>query len=295
MALNMKAAKKYIFHAVFLIIGILWVYPVIWAVTSSVKTTREMYSGSIQPWPEKFAWSQLWPTNWKLLGSAFEFGNYKMAWYVADFQRYFINTIVFTTLVVLLILVMCMLTGYVLGRYSFPGKYVFIALISATMFIPHGYTIIPIWQLINFLGLTKSIWGLVLAEAGGTHVLYILLFMAYFAGIPKEMEESSLIDGAGFVRTFTVIMLPLAKPVIATTVILQMIHTWNSFFIPLVFTVHRPDLRTLGVGIYSFVKDSSSDLAGMAAGVTISFIPIILVFIFFQRYFVEGIAGAVKG
>lgn len=295
MAINWRTLRRFGFHTLFLSIAIIWIYPLIWSVTSSVKTTREMYSGNILPWPQKFHWSQLWPSNWHLLGSSFEFGNYKMAWYVADFQRYFVNTIIFTALVVLIILILCMLTGYVLGRYAFPGKYVFVALITATMFIPHGYTIIPIWQLINVLGLSKSIWGLVFAEAGGTHVLYILLFMAYFAGIPKEIEESSRIDGAGFVRTFTVIMVPLAKPVIATTVILQMIHTWNSFFIPLVFTVHRPDLRTLGVGIYSFVKDSSSDLAGMAAGVTISFIPIILVFIFFQRYFVEGVAGSVKG
>lgn len=295
MALPLRSIRRFAFHALFLAVAVLWIYPVIWAVTSSVKTTREMYSGSVLPWPEKFSWSQLWPSNWSALAGSFEFGNYKMAWYIADFQRYFVNTIIFTALVIAIILVLCMLTGYVLGRFSFPGKYVFVALITATMFIPHGYTIIPIWQLINFLGLTKSIWGLVLAEAGGTHVLYILLFMAYFAGIPKEIEESARIDGAGFLRTFTIIMVPLAKPVIATTVILQMIHTWNSFFVPLVFTVHRPDLRTLGVGIYSFVKDNSSDLAGMAAGVTISFIPIILVFIFFQRYFVEGVAGSVKG
>lgn len=295
MSIRWKSIRSYLLHISFLCIALIWVYPVIWAVTSSVKTTREMYSGNIKPWPEQLQLSFFLPGKWDQLIEAFHFSNYSKAWYIADFQKYFINTFVFTTLVVVLILFLCMLTGYVLGRYSFPGKYVFIGFITATMFIPSGYTIIPIWQLINFLGLSKSIWGLVLAESGGNHVLYILLFMTYFAGIPKELEEASVIDGAGFIRTFTVVMLPLAKPVMATTAILQMIHTWNSFFIPLVFTVHRPDLRTLGVGIYSFVHDNGSDLAGMAAGVTISFIPIIVVFIIFQRYFVEGIAGAVKG
>ncbi|MFD0959372.1 carbohydrate ABC transporter permease [Paenibacillus chungangensis] len=292
---RLKSLKSNVLHALFLVVSLIWVYPVIWAITSSVKTTKEMYSGSIKPWPDKLEWSFFLPGNWGQLKGVFQFSNFSKAWYIADFQKYFVNTVIFTALVVVIILVLCILTGYVLGRYSFPGKIVFVSLISATMFIPSGYTIIPIWQLINALGLGKSIWGLVLAESGGTHVLYILLFMAYFAGIPKDLEESSRIDGAGFFRTFMFVMLPLAKPVMATTVILQLIHTWNSFFIPLIFTVHRPDLRTLGVGLYTFVKDYSSDLSGMAAGITISFIPIIIVFILFQRYFVEGIAGAVKG
>ena len=145
------------------------------------------------------------------------------------------------------------------------------------------------------LGLGKSMAGLVLAEAGGTHVLYILLFTAFFSRIPKELEEASQIDGAGFVKTFFTIMLPLAKPVIATTFILQFINSWNSFFVPLVFTIHRPDLRTLGVGMYSFIEDNSSDLAAMAAGATISFIPIVIIFLIFQKYFVDGIAGSIKG
>jgi ABC-type glycerol-3-phosphate transport system permease component len=287
--------KSYALHIGFLLLTLLWIYPLIWTITSSLKETRELYSGSLALFPERFSWDVFMPKNWGLINEVFHFENYARAWYIADFSKYFINTVIFTVVVVTIVTILCCMSGYVLGRYSFPGRFVFIGAVSATMFIPHGYTIIPIWQLINGLGLNESLIGLVLAEVGGAHVLYILLFTAYFRGIPKELEEAAEMDGAGFMRTFITVMVPLSKPVIATVTIMQFIHTWNSFFIPLVFTVHRPDLRTLSVGLYSFVEEYSSDLAGMAAGATISFIPIIIVFLFFQKYFVEGISGAVKG
>lgn len=287
--------NKFILHLLFLIFTIIWVYPLIWTITSSLKTNREIFSGSIDLLPKGVEWSYFMPWNWTKLEGLLHFINYFNAWELANFSGYFVNTIIFTLLVVIIVITCCSLTGYVLGRYFFPGKIFIMGAIIATMFIPAGYTIIPVWQLINSLGLGNSMAGLVLAEAGGTHVLYILLFTAFFRGIPNELEEAGKIDGAGFIRTFVTIMLPLAKPVVASTFILQFINSWNSFFIPLVFTIHRPDLRTLGVGMYSFVEDNSSDLAGMAAGATISFIPIVIIFLFFQRYFVDGVAGAVKG
>lgn len=297
MVLN-KTAKRsisFVLHIIFLVFTIIWVFPLIWTITSSLKTNREIFSGSIDLLPKGVEWSFLLPWNWTKLDGLLHFVNYSNAWKLANFSGYFLNTVIFTLLVVTIVITLCCMTGYVLGRYSFPGKTLIMGAIIATMFIPAGYTIIPVWQLINGLGLSSSMAGLVLAESGGTHVLYILLFTAFFRGLPKELEEAGKMDGAGFIRTFLKIMLPLSKPVVASTFILQFINTWNSFFVPLVFTIHRPDLRTLGVGMYSFVEDNSSDLAGMAAGATISFIPIVIVFLFFQRYFVDGVAGAVKG
>jgi multiple sugar transport system permease protein len=91
------------------------------------------------------------------------------------------------------------------------------------------------------------------------------------------------------------VMLPLSKPIIATTAIMQFIWTWNSFFVPLIFTLNKPGLRTLAVGMYSFAGENTIDWSGMAAGASISLIPVIMVFIVFQRYFIEGISGSVKG
>ena len=236
----------------------------------------------------------LLPNHWGQLGSVFHFDNYVNAWNVASFGQYTLNTAVFSVSVVVIVVLLCSLTGYALGRYSFPGKRVFIGAIIVTMFIPHGYTIIPVWKLITALGLNSSLVGMILAEVGGAHVLYILLFTAYFAGIPRDLEEAAYLDGAGFLQTFVRIMFPLSMPIVATTSILQFMGSWNSFFIPLVFSLNKPALQTLGVGMLSFTSDYGSNLVGMAAGAVIAFLPIVALFVFFQRYFVEGIAGAVK-
>jgi raffinose/stachyose/melibiose transport system permease protein len=184
--------------------------------------------------------------------------------------------------------------GYVLGRYSFPGKNIVVGLLVATVFIPQGYTIIPVFEVVNRLGLADTLWGVILAESGGANVLAILLFSGYFSQLPRELEEAAVIDGAGFVRVFVQVMMPLAKPIVATTIIMHFISTWNSFLLPLVLTLSRPNLRTLAVGMYAFRGEFFIDWSGMAAAATISLLPIILVFLVMQRYFVEGIAGAVK-
>jgi raffinose/stachyose/melibiose transport system permease protein len=265
-------------HLLLIVVGVTWIYPFIWMIAASFKTNGEYISGGLS-----------------LIPKSFQLENYVRAWKTANFSTYFFNTAIITVSVAIIVVVLCALTGYALGRYEFPGRKVIFVLVAATLFLPKGYTIIPIYTLVNSLGLNNSLAGVVLAEAGGAHVLFILLFAAYFRGLPKELEEAGQIDGAGFLRTFFQVMLPLAKPTIATTGILQFMYTWNSFLIPLVFTLSKPELRTLGVGMFQFVGEHSVDWTGAAAAASISLIPIILIFVFFQRYFVEGIAGAVKG
>jgi raffinose/stachyose/melibiose transport system permease protein len=109
------------------------------------------------------------------------------------------------------------------------------------------------------------------------------------------LEEAAIMDGCSYPRIFFQIMMPLSKPIIATTAIFHFINSWNDFLNPLVLTIGKPNLRTLGVGMYSFVGEHATDWVGMAAGASIAIVPIIIVFLCFQRYFMEGIAGAVKG
>ncbi|MFS0838749.1 carbohydrate ABC transporter permease [Paenibacillus sp. 1P03SA] len=259
-------------------VGIVWIYPFVWMLMSSFKTNNEYITSGISLLPEKF-----------------QFANYLRAWETAHFSVYFWNTVVVTVSVVLIVIAVCSLTGYAIGRYRFRGRLLFVSAITATMFMPKGYTIIPTYMLINEIGLNNSILGVILAEVGGGHVLFILLFVAYFRGLPKELEESAEMDGSGFFRTFAQIMLPLAKPVIATSAIMQFMWTWNAFLMPLVFTLSKPELRTLGVGMYQFVGEQTMDWTGMAAAASISLLPILAVFIALQRYFIEGVAGAIKG
>lgn len=259
------------------IISFVWIYPFLWMLSASLKTPKEIFTSGLSLFPEQFVWA-----------------NYTRAWVTAKFSTYMFNTIFITVGTVVLVLVRTSLVGYVIGRYNFIGKRVLIGLLLVTLFVPHGYTIIPVVKLSNQLGLLNSLWGVVFALGGGAYVAEVLLFSGFFAKIPKEMEEAAVLDGAGFLDIFLKVMLPLATPIIATVVIMTFISSWNSFFLPLVFTFSRPDLRTLSVGMYAFVGEHETDWSGMAAAATISLVPVVTLFFFMQRYFIQGLAGAVK-
>jgi ABC-type glycerol-3-phosphate transport system permease component len=270
-------AREVVVTLVLLPVCLVWIYPFLWMVSASLKTDSEIF-GTVGLIPEEIQW-----------------GNYTRAWYEANIGPYFWNTVLITIASIAIVTVTTAMIGYVLGRYSFPGKRVLVIAFVATLFLPEGYTIIPVFELINRLGLSGSIWGIILAESAGAHVIMVFLFAGYFRQLPKELEEAARIDGAGFVRIFWQVMLPLAKPAIATAVILSLMRVWNSFLIPLVLTLARPELRTLAVGVYSFQGENMTDWSGMAAASTISLLPIVVIFLLLQRYFVEGVAGAVRG
>ncbi|MBK8797746.1 MAG: carbohydrate ABC transporter permease [Anaerolineales bacterium] len=257
-------------------IGLLWIYPLLWMVSASLKTNAEIFGGL------------------GLIPADPQWQNYVRAWEQARIGQYFLNTVIITVSSVILVIVVTSMIGYVLGRYAFPGKKAIIGIFVATVFLPTGYTIIPVFEMVNRLGLADTLWGVILAQSGGAHVLYILLFAGYFSQLPRELEEAAIMDGASFVRVFVQVMLPLAMPIVATVIILHFINSWNDFLLPLVLTLSRPDLRTLAVGMYAFRGEFYVDWSGMAPAASISLLPVILVFLFMQRYFVEGIAGAVK-
>ncbi len=261
---------------VLLPICFVWIYPFLWTVSAALKSNGEIFAGL------------------GLIPKSLEWSNFPRAWTQANIGRYFINTVIITASSVLIVVVTTSMMGYVLGRYRFPGKRIVVGILVATVFLPQGYTIIPVFELINGLGLSGSLLGVILGTSGGSPIIFILLFTGYFSRLPGELEEAAIIDGAGFFRVFWQVMLPLAKPIIATVAIMQTLHAWNDFLLPLVLTLARPDLRTLAVGIYAFRGEFFVDWGGMAAAATISILPIIVLFLFMQRYFVEGIAGAVK-
>ncbi|MET9269053.1 carbohydrate ABC transporter permease [Kribbella sp. NPDC003557] len=258
-------------------IAVLWIFPFLWMLSASLKDNMEMFTGGLKLWPSEFVWD-----------------NYARAWNDAHFGRYLINTVVVTLITVVLVTIRCATAGYVLARYKFRGSKIFLGVLVATLFVPTGYTIIPVVKISMQLGLIDSLGGMILALSGGAYVSAILIYYGYFRQIPRELEEAAVVDGAGFVRTFFSVMLPLAMPVTATVAVLTFITTWNAFFLPLVFTFSRPDLRTVSVGMQAFVGETATDWSGMAAAGVISIVPVVVLFIFLQRYFVEGISGAVK-
>lgn len=280
---QMKAHKaksiliKAFLYAILILVAIVWMYPFIWMITASFKTQDEFWGSGLNIFPEH-------PT----------FENFIRSWNNANFGQYFLNTVLVTVVSVVVVLLCTSAAGYALGRYVFPGKKALLGIFTASIAIPLTFTIIPVYELLSSLNLTNSLLGLIIAECGGSHIMFLMLFSSFYSSIPKEMEEAAVMDGCGFFQTYVRIMFPLAKPVITTVVIMQFIWTWNSFLLPLVLTLSKPELRTLAVGMYALQGEHVVDWTGIAAGATISVLPVIIIFIIMQKHFVNGIAGAVK-
>ena len=226
-----------------------------------------------------------------------KFSNYVTAWLEARFARYFLNSVVTTGATVFLVLLITSMAGYALGRKPFPGRKIILGGIVGLMFIPAGYTIIPIFHLVDLLHLTNTIFAIILVLVAGNMVLNTILISGFFSTLPKEMEESALMDGSSFFQTYFYVMLPLAKPILATVALFTFIQAWNNFFVPLVFSGGNPGIRTVAVALYHFVNTGmhSTQWELISTGAMISLLPILVIFLFLQRYFIEGVAGAIKG
>lgn len=264
-------------HLFLIAVLVAWLYPFVWIFGTSFKPQEEVFSRPLA-----------------LLPSTPTLENFARAWDKANFSTYFLNTVIVTGATTLIVLAVTALAGFALGRRAFRGRAAVMGILGVSIFLPQGYTIIPVYDLINRLGLNNTLTGVVLASAGAGFIIYTFMFTAYFAGLPREIEEAAIVDGVNVFQLFFQVMLPLARPVLASVAILEFLQIWNSFLIPLTLTLSAPDKRVLGVGMYAFFGQSGLDWTGLAAAATISLVPVVLVFLALQRYFVEGVAGAVK-
>lgn len=264
-------------HTFLLVAAFVWIYPFLWMISASFKTQNDFFASGLSLIPKEIV-----------------FDNFVRAWNNANFSQYFINSIIVTVCVVVIVLLSSSCAGYVLGRYTFIGKNVALSIFVASITIPLVFTVIPVYEMLKTMGLNQSLFGLILAESGGGQVVFLMLFSSFFGQMPMEMEEAAKIDGCGFWQTYVKVMFPLAKPIIVTVVIMQFIWTWNSFLLPLIITLNKPSIRTLAVGMYALKGENVVDWTGISAGATISILPVIIIFIALQKYFVDGIAGAVK-
>ncbi|GCE29346.1 sugar ABC transporter permease [Dictyobacter alpinus] len=265
-------------HAILLVGGFFWVYPFLWALGTSLKSVQEFTSSGLSLWPQQPQWA-----------------NYLNAWNDASFGQYFVNTVFTTIFTVVFVVMFTSMAGYVLARVRFVGKKIIFGIIALTLFLPHGYTIVPIFDIVQRLGLLDTLWSIILVQVAGGMVFNTLLFSGYFTTIGKDMEEAARIDGASFHQIFWRVMFPLAAPMMATVALMTFIAAWNSYFIPLVFTLGNPELRTLPVGLYTFSAEHATSWTLLCAGSVMSLLPIIIIFVFLQRYFIQAVAGAIKG
>jgi ABC-type glycerol-3-phosphate transport system permease component len=275
---NRQHASRLLLHAALLICGFFWVYPFLWALGSSLKSEAGFFSNGLSIFPKELQWQ-----------------NYIDAWTQATFGQYFFNTVFITILTVVFTLIFTSMSGFVLARTRFPGKKWLIMLIAVTLFLPHGYTIVPVFDLIQRVGLLDTLWSVIVVETAGNMVFSTFLFMGYFSTMDHELEDAARVDGASFHQLFWRVMFPLARPMLATLGLFTFINSWNNFLVPLVFTLGNSDLRTLPVGRYAFIAQTSTNWVLLCAASMISLVPTILVFVFAQRHVINAFAGAVKG
>lgn len=268
--------SRIVTHAVLIPLCLIWIYPFLWMISASLKPNGLVFSGL------------------GLLPSQPDWFNYVDAWIHGGIGQDFINSVLVSCSSVLIVVLATSTMGYALGRTSFPGKKAIIGVLAALAILPQGYTIIPIFHLVTLLHMNTNLLGMILPQAGAAHIIQLLLYTGYFAQLPSSLDEAAQIDGAGYFRIFWRIYFPLAAPVTATVIILQFIASWNDFLLPLVISLSQPHLQTLAVGVYSFQGQNLTNYSDMSAASTITLVPVIVVFLFLQRYFISGIAGAVK-
>ena len=275
---TMRKASAWIVAIALLCFCLIWIYPFLWMISASMKTTTELFQKGLGLIPDRFS-----------------LDSYYNAWIKGGFSSYFMNSVLITIGSIIVVLIRCATCGYILSLYDFRGKKLYLLVLLATFFIPNGTTIIPVSQISTAFGLMGTRLGVVLALAGGGQVTSILLYKSFFDQTPRSLYEAAVIDGASFLKAFFAVMLPMTGPVTATVTILTFMFSWNNLLIPLVFTMGNADIKTLTVGMMAFSGTYATDWAGMAAAGTMTLIPIVVCYVCLQKYFVSGIAGAVKG
>jgi raffinose/stachyose/melibiose transport system permease protein len=264
-------------HGALLVVGFFYVYPFLWVLGSSFKSLNGFFTQGLNIWPDAWLWQ-----------------NYVEAWTKGNFGNYFLNTVIITVAVVFFTNLFSSMAAFSLARTQLPGKAIILTAIGATLFLPRGYTLLPVFEIVMALGLNNTLWAVIVVDTAGGLIFFTFLYFGFLATISREVEEAAIIDGANFFQLYWRVVMPMATPMIATVTLFKFKDTWNEFLTPLVFTLGRPELRTLAVGMFAFQGENSTDWTLMCAAAVISILPVIIVFILLQRYFVEGIAGAVK-
>ncbi len=272
-----KTINTIIYHIILILIAIVTIIPFLWTFSTSLKGQNE----AVFSFPPQF------------IPQTITLENYVTVWNTLPIPRYFINSIILAVFGVILPVILCSMAAFPLARMEFRGRQAIFLIIMATMMIPGEVTMIPTYLIINRVGLMGSYAGIILP--GAVSAFGIFLMRQAFLSIPREVEESALIDGAKVWQIWLYILLPMVKPTIATLSILSFIGSWNNFLWPLLI-LSDPDTYPLTLGLYKLQGTFVANTRLIAAGAMLALIPILVVFLFFQRYFIEAAySSAVKG
>ena len=268
--------SKVIIYTLLTVLAVLVVVPFFWMLLASVKTSNEVFSIPMRLFPKEFQW-----------------GNYQTIWDKIPLLTFFKNTFKIAVLTTLLQVFTSCFAAYGFSKVEFKGRDILFLISVTTFAVPWQAYMVPQFALISRMGLTDSHLGLILMQAfSGFGVFLIRQFMI---GVPNELLEAARIDGLSEYGIFAKIALPLVKPGIATLVIFTFVNIWNDFMGPLIY-LNSTKLKTIQLGIRMFISQYGADYALIMAASVCSLVPVLIVFMVCQKWFVEGItAGGVKG
>ena len=257
------------------IIGILFALPFLWTIGSSLKPLTEIFKFPPTLWPVEPRWA-----------------NYSDIFRIAPFGRFIANTTYVTAVAMIGQILSASAVAFGFSRFRFPGRDLLFFVVLSTMMLPWQVTIVPTFLLFRYLSWINTYYPLIVPSFFGGGAFYIFLLRQFFLTIPKDLDEAAKIDGASSVRIFWYILLPLAKPAIATVAIFSFIEHWNEFIGPLIY-LNSPEKFTVSIGLRHFTSspfesDEPRDAILMAASLIVALPPLILFFVA-QKYFVQGI------
>lgn len=272
-----KEYRKMFFYLSMTIFSLIWLVPIFFISITALKSPKDFYGKSMFSLPNELMWS-----------------NFVSAWEKGNLSRYVTNSLIISLIKVPLgILIEALAAFYITRLAGKRGRQIFIFFLMGMM-VPMQVTLIPLNIALSRLNLINTYLGLLIVYLGFGIPFGILVLRGFMKTIPKELDEAALIEGCSESRLFWNILLPLTKPALAALMIMDFLATWNEYVLASVF-ITDDYMRTVPAGLLSFVGQYGTDYGLLAAGVLITVIPILIIYICFQRFFVQGLAGSIKG
>ncbi|WP_419995978.1 carbohydrate ABC transporter permease [Streptomyces boninensis] len=269
---NVTAIRKYRagrggLIALAILMSVITLFPFLWMISSSFKTRATVNDG-------------------KLIPTDFTWDNFVFVFTEVDFGRYLWNSFIVSALITVIALFFHSMAAYALARLKFPGREKIFSLIFATLLITAPVVLIPLFMVVRELGILNSYAGLIIPAIFNAFGIFLL--RQFYLGFPRELEEAAIVDGCGHWRVYWNIVLPMSRPVLSALAIFFFLANWNAFVWPLVVATD-PDLQVIQTALASFASQTSSNYNYILAGTMIAAIPMIAIFVTFQRQIVESI------
>jgi ABC-type glycerol-3-phosphate transport system permease component len=249
--------------------ALLAAFPLYWMFVTAVSPIADLRSGDYGLLPSQFLWE-----------------NFTRLWEDFPFGRWFVNSVVIAVVAVALTVTINLVCGYAFAKLRFPGRRILFVLIISTLIIPVQVLMVPQFQIVADLGWVDSYWGVIIPRAA--EAFGIFFCVQFFRSIPDELIEAARLDGAGELTILRRIVLPLSKPLIAVLIIFTFMWRWNEFAWPLI-VLKDSESYTLPIGLRFLQGQFTTDYPALMAGSLMSVLPMLAIFVFFQRYFIEGV------